>query len=91
MRLVDAGATNGDAVRASRRTPVDEARRDAGESRARPAALVMANDMATAQAWRDYELARGREGWRAVQPRERTMAEPYLCKDDVEIKKGLLG
>lgn len=51
----------------------------------------MANDMATAQAWRDYELARGREGWRAVQPRERTMAEPYLCKDDVEIKKGLLG
>ena len=52
LRLVEAGATKGDAERARRKKPVDEARRGAGESRARPAALVIANDMAKAQAYR---------------------------------------
>jgi hypothetical protein len=51
VRLEEAGATNGEAERASRKKPVDVARRDAGESRAIPAPLVIANDMAAAQAW----------------------------------------
>lgn len=63
LRLVEAGATKGDAERARRKKPVDEARRGAGESRARPAALVIANDMAKAQAFATDDVGIKRVPW----------------------------